>query len=277
MSGAMFVDGATAALLEGAEAAASRAFCVAAQRVYPSGGIRDVACAGGFGLFYGPSDPLNAVKGVGLHGPVSAEEWDGVEAVFAASGSPVVVDLCPLADEAFVAMLAGVGGRGYAIGSFETVLCRRVDVDGEDETLGSGVRIERVGADRAAAWGRVLDVGFADGGEPVKMAVDIARVRASLEHSIMLLATVGGEPAGGAGMSIHGEVAHMAGAAVLPAFRGRGIQRELTAARLRLARERGCLLAKLDVRAGSVSHRNAVRSGFQVAYTRPQLIRTWTP
>ena len=65
--------------------------------------------------------------------------------------------------------------------------------------------------------------------------------------------------------------------AVLPEFRGRGVQRALTAARLRIALERGCLLAKMDVRAGTVSHQNAVRCGFQVAYTRPQLVRTWPP
>lgn len=276
-TGPVYVDGAVARLLEGAEAATSRAFCAAARRVYPDREIRDVECAGGVGLFFGPSDPLNAVKGVGLRGAVSAAEWDAVEAAFAGSGSPVVVDLCPLADEGFVAMLAGAGGRGYAIGSFETVLCRRVDVDGEHGPMGSGVVIERVGADRAGAWGRVVDAGFADGGEPVKMAVGISRVRSVLEGSIMLLACVNGEPAGGAGMSIHGTVAHMAGAAVLPEFRGRGVQRALTAARLRIARERGCLLAKMDVRAGTVSHQNAVRCGFQVAYTRPQLVRTWPP
>jgi ribosomal protein S18 acetylase RimI-like enzyme len=275
----LFADASLARLLEGAEAAGSRAFCRAAMEEYPNGGMRVVECAGGCGLFYGPSDPLNAVKGVGLNGPVSVEEWDRLEKVFAATRSPVVVDLSPLADEAFVGMLAGPGGRGYAIGSFETVLCRRLDSssDGTPE-LPEGAMIELVGPERAAVWGRVLDVGFADGGEPMKMAVDISRVRARLPHSVMLLASVDGEPAGGAGMSIHGSaggVAHMAGAAVLPAFRGRGLQRALTAARLRIARERGCTLAKLDVRAGTVSHRNAVRSGFQVAYTRPQLIRSW--
>src|SRR6185436_16522529 len=97
---------------------------------------------------------------------------------------------------------------------------------------------------------------------------------AQLPHSVMLMARVDGRPAGGAAVSAHGSIAHMAGAAVLPEFRGRGIQRALTAARMRIAGERGCTLAKLDVRAGSVSHRNAARCGFQVAYTRPQLVKS---
>jgi ribosomal protein S18 acetylase RimI-like enzyme len=75
---------------------------------------------------------------------------------------------------------------------------------------------------------------------------------------------------------MHGGVALMSGAAVLPAFRGRGIQLALTAERLRIGALRGCKLAKMDVRAASASYRNAVRAGFEVAYTRPQLVRKWT-
>jgi ribosomal protein S18 acetylase RimI-like enzyme len=259
--------------LEGAEAAASRAFCQTAAEVHPGQGIRAIPCAGGFGLFYGPADPLNAVKGVGLNGPVDDREWEELEDFFRSNQSPVVIDLCPLADEAFVASL---GGRAYLIGSFETVTFRTIDsggVDLPDAPLPPDCRIAP--PQDPTAWGRVIDVGFADGGEPMRFAVDFGRVRERLPASFMLMATVAGEPAGGAGLSIHNHIAHMSGAAVLPRFRGRGIQGALTAARLRLAAEHGCTLAKLDVRAGSASHRNAVRAGFQVAYTRPQMIKAW--
>ncbi|HMN41119.1 MAG TPA: hypothetical protein PKE29_09755 [Phycisphaerales bacterium] len=114
-TGPVYVDGAVARLLEGAEAATSRAFCAAARRVYPDREIRDIECAGGVGLFFGPSDPLNAVKGVGLRGAVSAAEWDAVEAAFAGSGSPGVVDLCPL----------GGGGGGGGGGGMRSGRSRR--------------------------------------------------------------------------------------------------------------------------------------------------------
>jgi len=268
-----FADLELARTLEGGESATSRLFCETAASLYPDGGIRAVPGCGGCAQFYGPSDPLSAVKGVGLDGPVAEHEWEALEEVYRPTQSPVVVDLCPLADDAFVAMLMR---RGYTIGSFETVTCRRLD--GPDDGAAErppGVRIEPVGAARAREWTRIVGVGFADGGEPARFAVDFGLVRAHMPHSAMLLATVHGAPAGGAAITIHEGVAHMAGAAVLPQFRGRGIQRALTAARLRIARERGCTLAKLDVRAGSVSHRNAARCGFQVAYTRPQLVRRW--
>jgi ribosomal protein S18 acetylase RimI-like enzyme len=229
-------------------------------------------CGGGVALHYAPADPLNAVKGAGLAGPVTPAEWDQIESFFRAHNSPVVVDLCPFADPAFVERL---GDRGYRIAAFETVLFRELDEAPPRPELPAGCVIQSPRAERAAEWGRVVGAGFADGGDPFPFAVDLARVRAGLEHSVMVLAVVGGVAAGGAALSIASGTAHFAGAAVLPEFRGRGIQRALTAERLRIARERGCSLAKLDVLAGSVSHRNAEHAGFRVAYTRPQMVRRW--
>jgi ribosomal protein S18 acetylase RimI-like enzyme len=265
-------DAELARALEGAEAASSRAFCERAAGLYPSLPLRAMPCGGGVALHYAPSDPLNAVKGAGLSGAVGAGEWDEIEAFFRGHGSPVVVDLCPFADGAFVEML---GERGYRIAAFETVLFRELEGEAAAPELPAGCTLELPRAERAAEWGRVLGLGFADGGEPFPFAVDLARVRAGLEHSVMLLAVVGGVAAGGAAISIMNGTAHFSGAAVLPEFRGRGIQRALTAERLRIAHERGCRLAKLDVYAGTVSHRNAERAGFRVAYTRPQMVRRW--
>ncbi len=270
----LFIDADLSRDLESAEAQTSRAFCEAAAAIYPGAPIHVIPCGGGYGLHYGPGDSLNAVKGVGLKGPVSVADWNALERRFREAGSPVVIDLSPFADEAFVGMLMS---RGYRIGTFETVLCRRLDEGAmhQHPPSSNSVRIDVVDAGRAREWTRVVGVGFANGGEPMAFAVDFARVRERLAHSVMLLASVDGEPAGGAGISIFGHVAHMAGAAVLPQFRGRGIQRALTEARLRIARERGCTLAKLDVQGGSGSYRNAVRAGFEVAYTRPQLVKSW--
>lgn len=263
-------DLALARRLEGAEAESCRLFALAAARLYPNGHVRVGEAGGGVAIHYGPSDPLNAVKGVGLNGPVSDGEWDAVEAVFRESHSPVVVDHCPLSDDGLTALLMQ---RGYAIGSFETVTFRTLDPrDDFASPRIADLSISIVEPNAMREWARVVDTGFADGGEPFKLAIDVGHVRAHTPGAISVLASVSGVPAGGAALSIRGDVAHMSGAAVLPGFRNRGIQQALTAARLTIARERGCTLAKLDVRAGTVSHRNAARAGFQVAYTRPQLV-----
>ncbi|MBL9000035.1 MAG: GNAT family N-acetyltransferase [Phycisphaerae bacterium] len=238
--------------------------------LHPHLPIRSMAVGGGFALFYGSGDPFNGVKGVGLNGPVESVEWDKVESFHRERASPVVIDLCPLADAGFVSLL---GERGYRIGSFETVNFLFLQDAAIDHTSSSSFEV--VLASDHAEWSRVMSAGFTDGGEPVRFSVDGGRVRAVLADSVLLAATVDGVPVGGATMSIVGRVALLSGAAVLPAYRRRGIQRALTAARLRIARVRECELVKMDVRAGTDSHRNAVRAGFRVAYTRPQMVRTW--
>lgn len=74
--------------------------------------------------------------------------------------------------------------------------------------------------------------------------------------------------AGGSADARGGVVAALAGAAVLPAWRRRGIQAALVARRLELARARGCRLATIGSAPGIPTERNALRLGFRIAYAR---------
>ena len=67
-----------------------------------------------------------------------------------------------------------------------------------------------------------------------------------------------------AGMTIHGTVAVLGGAATLPAERGRGAQAALLRHRLRVARQAGCVLAVATAAHESPSARNLAKSGFIV-------------
>jgi len=67
-----------------------------------------------------------------------------------------------------------------------------------------------------------------------------------------------------AGMTHHGEIAVLGGAATLPAERGKGAQALLLRHRLRLARQAGCTEAVATAVHGSPSARNLGRSGFVV-------------
>jgi ribosomal protein S18 acetylase RimI-like enzyme len=261
--------------LELAEAAGSRAFCEAAQRVYGRDSIFVLPAAGGVALHYGAGDPLNAVKGPGLGATFSLDEWLAMEEAFRVHSSSVVVDCSPFAQPEFIACLQD---SAYRIGGFETVTWQRVPHASACNAapLHASLRIERVAPSMAEAWSLLMGRGFADGGEPMAFSVDFGRVRAAMgDANFMVMATWDSEPAGAASLSMHEGVAHFGGASVMPAFRGRGIQQALTHARLAAARAAGCDLAKLDVLAGSVSHRNAERAGFRVAYSRPQFVRSW--
>jgi GNAT superfamily N-acetyltransferase len=79
--------------------------------------------------------------------------------------------------------------------------------------------------------------------------------------------------AGGAGLEVFDDVAHMAGAATAPAHRRRGIQSALLAARLRDATAAGCNIAVVTVQPGSRSQQNVQRQGFHLLYTRAVLVK----
>jgi GNAT superfamily N-acetyltransferase len=90
----------------------------------------------------------------------------------------------------------------------------------------------------------------------------------------VLLATIHGEPAGSAGLTLHPPAgAIINGGAVLEEFRGRGVYRAMVAARLRMAREAG--VPGVSVWGGPMSRPILTRLGFeQVGWRRFYLDET---
>jgi MOSC domain-containing protein YiiM/N-acetylglutamate synthase-like GNAT family acetyltransferase len=78
-----------------------------------------------------------------------------------------------------------------------------------------------------------------------------------------LVAEVDGRLAATATVRVRGETGLLRGAAVLPEFRGRGLQMALTAARAALAGEHGVELLVVTAAPGSHSEQNLRRSGFE--------------
>jgi GNAT superfamily N-acetyltransferase len=79
-----------------------------------------------------------------------------------------------------------------------------------------------------------------------------------------LVAVIDGTPVGAASVMVLGSIAVLGGAATLPAFRRRGVQRALIESRLAVATHAGCTLAIVTADPGSSSGRNAERTGFQL-------------
>jgi GNAT superfamily N-acetyltransferase len=87
----------------------------------------------------------------------------------------------------------------------------------------------------------------------------------------------GDEPAGAGALYVEGEHAWLGAAATRPAFRGRGAQSALIAARIDRARALGVTTVSVetgehDGRPGP-SYRNILRAGFTETYTRPNWLR----
>ena len=74
-------------------------------------------------------------------------------------------------------------------------------------------------------------------------------------------------------MRITDGIAQITGAATAPAFRRRGIQSALLAARLADATVAGCDVAVVTVQPGSKSQQNVQRRGFDLLYTRAVLAK----
>ena len=103
---------------------------------------------------------------------------------------------------------------------------------------------------------------------PLEFISSFGPTAAGAEDTHQFMAVQRGVPIAAGSLSIHGDVALLAGASTVPAARGQGAQRALLAARLSHAGAQGCSVAMMGAAPGSGSQRNAERSGFRIAYTR---------
>jgi GNAT superfamily N-acetyltransferase len=136
----------------------------------------------------------------------------------------------------------------------------------------SGVSVRVSAPDEAKLWTETVAQGFAEHYPVTPLMLDVMEGFYGRRDGCFFLAFVDGNVAGGAGAFANHGVGGLFGASTLPAFRRRGVQAALLAARLAWARERGCDLAVSFARPGSISHRNIERHGFRVAYTRTKLM-----
>jgi len=164
--------------------------------------------------------------------------------------------------------------RGYTIAEIENVLAMEVSQGcSAGDGYGMGVDVRLVPPGQAELWSRTLGRGFSNGGEVSEEMVQMGIAMYHTPGARPYLAYLDGAVAGGGGMSTFERVAALYGTAVLPEFRGRGVQTALLRVRLADAAAAGCDLAKIATRPGTTSQRNAERQGFRVVYTKPQMTR----
>lgn len=210
-----------------------------------------------------PSSPmLNRIVGLGVDEPASE---DGLDAALAAIGGDVTCYVS-VAPEARPDELADwLRERGLEAGWGWMRFRRGVDDVPESPT---SLRLVRVGAPEATAFGRIVAAGY---GLP-----DTVVPWAAGAHEAgwdCWLALDGDEPAAAAGLFVAEGVGYLGFAATLSEHRGKGGQNALLAARLRHAREAGCDVVvtetgELRDDRPSSSYRNILRTGFaEVAVT----------
>jgi GNAT superfamily N-acetyltransferase len=255
-----FADAALARRLEAAEATNARGCTVSA----PDTAFLDVA--GGCAIFVGADSPLTQAVGIGLNGPVSEADVDGLEAFFRTRNSKISIDFCPLADPGLLEML---GQRGYRATEFNNVLVKRL--------AGAGIvlapRVRRAIAGEEDLWSHTVGRGFFEQGELTTAEMDVGRAIFAMPGALCYLAVATtGEPAGGGALAVREGLATLFADSTIPAFRRQGIHRELISARLNEAIAQGCDTATASTLPGSTSQRNYECLGFEVVYTKVTMV-----
>lgn len=262
------IDLVLATRLERAEGAANARFVEARARVSPAHGAEWRDIDGTWAMFDGVGSPLTQTFGLGMNRAVSDDTLAAVERFYADRGSGTEHEVSPLAQGAPLAVLAG---RGYHPIELTDVLVRALTA-ADDAAPAAGAfdsfEVVTVAAPQGAAWAASAADGWSDTPEVVPFVRDLGGVYPATVDATCFAARAGDELAATGVLSLHEGVALLAGASTRPAWRRRGAQAALLAARLGHARRRGCDLAMICARPGSASHRNAERRGFQVAYTR---------
>jgi GNAT superfamily N-acetyltransferase len=225
--------------------------------------------AGGVAVYCGPNSPITQAVALGLDGPVSAEEFDRLEAFYFSRKETVRVETCPMAD---ATLLVHFGQRGYRVTEFSNVMARTLAA-GEPRPGPTGIEIRKATPQELDLWTLTVAQGFAELFPVTDELLSVIKMFSMGKNTECYLARIGGQVAGGGILAIRGTIAGLFGASTLPEFRNRGVQTALLQTRVKDASEAGCNLAMSLTAVGSTSQRNILKQGFRVMYTRVKFER----
>jgi GNAT superfamily N-acetyltransferase len=205
---------------------------------------------------------------LGVTEPLTDEVLDEVtESLKEAGGDVLVVQVAPPQEtEEVVDLLIR---RGWERGGTWAKMMRPAGAAPDAPT---SLRIERIGADLAEEFGRVLIEGM----EMPPIMNSWAALQANAPHYSGFGALDGDVLVGVGVLHVRDGAAQLAGAATLPDFRGRGAQLALMAARIEAARDQGAQWVTAETGSETPEHpnpslHNMYRAGLTLLYHR----RNW--
>jgi GNAT superfamily N-acetyltransferase len=259
-------DLALARRLEGAEGAANAAFVESRAALHPEVGATWQDINGTAVMFDGIGSPLTQAFGLGLLAAPTDDDLAAMESFFHTRGADVFHEVAPLADPAVLTVLPA---RGYVPVEFTTVLCRSLVRDALPlRARPTEMTTRLVRHDELDAWAATSAQGWGETPELADFMRQFGTIAGRSRGVSCFVAELDGRIVGTGALAMHQDVALFAGASTVPAYRGRGAQSALLAARLAFAKDHGCDLAMMSAAPGSTSQTNAERQGFRIAYTR---------
>ena len=268
-----FVDGALARRLESAEEIPQVDCVRMLQQLRPEVGAAVEPFCGGHMMFAGLNSPIGHAAGLGFDGVVTARDLDHLETFYRTHGAPAQLDLTPHTDASVLELVAA---RRYAIAELNNVLFRVLD-SSEPVNVPEEITIRRSRAEEANQFADILTHCFFEKGDAPEGFSEMLAPLFHFPEALTFFAEVDGVPVAGAAGRIIPEhrVFAFFGAGTLPAYRRKGIQSALLRTRMKAAADAGCELAVVVTRGGTVSERNCVRLGFQIAYSKATVIKHW--
>jgi GNAT superfamily N-acetyltransferase len=216
---------------------------------------------------------MNRAIGLGCQRPATEEDVSAIGQFFLATGSPrSVITVVP-------GMLASESSRWLTDAGYRSasVWAKCVHDMASTPPPSSTFRIERVSARDASRYMEVVleafeMVGLTAVGHLVASAIDAPGWSHYLGYD--------GETAVATGaLRVEADIAWIGIGATIPAARGRGWQTALLKRRLHDAKVAGCRIAVAETDAETQEHpvnhsyRNMMRTGFRLAYERPNWVR----
>ena len=264
-------DLALAERLERAEGNACAEFARSLARLRPESGATTLELGGALAAFSGIDSPITQCFGLGVLHDLNDVALDAVEKFFFDRGSACDLEVSPLAGVAALALLCA---RGYRPIEVSSVMYRRVEAPEGEDAPGVSARI--IAPDEGGMWSEVSARGWAsEAPELFDFVMGLGEVLSVRSGSVCFVAELDGVPGAAGALSFCDGVALFGGAATMPEFRRRGLQRALLRERMRFAVDHGCDLAMMVAQPGSDSQRNAERQGFRIAYTRTKWRRNF--
>jgi Acetyltransferase (GNAT) family len=219
-----------------------------------------------------PMPLFNRVIGLGIGTPLTRSDIDRVIQLYAAKGLDCCIALSPVALPEGAAQW--LEESGFEVRGRWAKMHRGSD---PPPAISTDLRIEQIDAERADTLGPVACAGFGLPPALGPVLASLARHRDSRAYA----AFDGEQPVAVGVLTINRGVGHLNTAATLPAYRRRGAQGAIIAARIRDGIRLGCSAfateTGLQPGAPNPSYDNMRRFGFEVAYERPNYVRRRQP
>lgn len=235
-------------------------------RQYQQGRILEIS--GGAACFSGFDSFLSQVVGWGFttKSKFLNSEIESIEGFYKSLNHPRVdIELCPFVGNSVTLFLSE---RGYSISELSAVSVLDLKSQNIEACLESPYLIKEVHSDELEDWAQNIAIGF---GYPEAREQFSHYIRAK---GVTTFAAYDNDNIiAGATVAMHGDVCDLGVTSTLPAYRGKGLQKNLLKARLNYAKQHGLELATVTTEPGTVSDLNIQKSGFRCAYTRIKLTK----